>query len=34
MRELMDGIRAAIAAGELGAYSDRVLAGDGPYSDG
>jgi queuine tRNA-ribosyltransferase len=31
MRELMAGIRSAIEAGELAAYSERVLAGEGPY---
>jgi queuine tRNA-ribosyltransferase len=31
MRELMNGIRGAVEAGELAAYSERVLAGDGPY---
>ena len=31
MAELMRGIRAAIEAGEYGAYSERVLAGEAPY---
>jgi queuine tRNA-ribosyltransferase len=31
MAELMQGLRSAIQAGELAAYSDRVLAGTAPY---
>ncbi|NLT06315.1 MAG: tRNA guanosine(34) transglycosylase Tgt [Solirubrobacterales bacterium] len=31
MAELMAGLRAAIAAGDLAAYTARVLAGDAPY---
>jgi queuine tRNA-ribosyltransferase len=31
MAALMDGIRGAIAAGELRSYTRKVLAGDGPY---
>ncbi len=32
MRELMDGIRAAVAAGDLDAYSARVLQGEAPLA--
>ena len=31
MAELMRGLRAAIEAGELAAYTDRVMAGEAPY---
>ena len=31
MAELMRGIRAAVEAGELAAYSDRVMAGEAPF---
>jgi queuine tRNA-ribosyltransferase len=31
MAALMDGVRAAVRAGRLREYSERVLAGDGPY---
>src|SRR5690606_1048698 len=33
MAKLMEGIRAAIAAGELAAYAERTLAGETPYGD-
>ncbi len=32
MALLMDGIRAAVRAGELDAYAERVLRGEAPYS--
>jgi queuine tRNA-ribosyltransferase len=32
MAHLMDGIRAAIAAGDLAGYSARILAGESPYA--
>jgi queuine tRNA-ribosyltransferase len=31
MAELMKGLRAAVEAGELSAYGDRVMAGEAPY---
>jgi hypothetical protein len=34
MAHLMDGIRAAIEAGELADYSERILAGGSPYAAG
>ncbi len=34
MAHLMDGIRAAIHAGDLAGYSQRILAGESPYAAG